>query len=349
MDRAGISSENEYLCVEAFIADLAGARALASAFELGLIDHLLAHQPCTESDLAGRAKLDARGLGLLLGLLRANRVVERDAAGVRLSPPFGAALRYRDLLEAKLDFAAIAAPDFLESFTTLLADPKRFQGVARIFELFSYQRCYDPTPENYANTARWMRITTALTKYEAGACLSRHDFSAYRRMLDVGGNSGEFALQACRRHAALRATVLDLPLVCDLGARHLGKEPESGRIDFVKVDREVRPFPGGYDLVTFKSMLHDWPEAEMRGFLARAHEALAPGGTVLIFERCSFEAGEAGRGVPLPYGALPIALFFRSYRERDAYAAPLAEAGFRDVRIETFELDLPFVLVTARK
>jgi hypothetical protein len=345
MDRAEISSGIEYLCVEAFIADAAGARALASAFELGLVDHLLAHQPCAEADLARRARLDARGLALLLGLLRANRVVERDAAGVRLSPAFSAALRYRDLLEAKLDFAAVAAPDFMESFTTLLADPQRFQGAARIFELFSYQRCYDPTPENYANTARWMRITTALTKYEAGACLARHDFPAYRRMLDVGGNSGEFALQACRRNAALRATVLDLPLVCDLGARHVASEPEAGRIDFIKVDREARPFPGGYDLVTFKSMLHDWPDEEMRGFLARARDALAPAGTLLIFERCGFE----GREAPLPYGSLPIALFFRSYRERDAYAAPLALAGFRDVRIETFELDLPFVLVTARK
>ena len=345
MDRAGIAGETEYLCVDEFIADVAGARALTSALELGLIDHLLAHQPCAESDLAGRARLDARGLGLLLGLLRENRVVERDAAGVRLTPTFSAALCYRDLLEAKLDFAAVAAPDFLESFTTLLTDPQRFQGVARMFDLFSYQRCYDPTPENYANTARWMRITTALTKYEAGACLSRHDFSAYRRMLDVGGNSGEFALQACRRHAGLRATVLDLPLVCDLGARHVAREPEAGRIDFLKVDPAARPIAGGYDLVTFKSMLHDWPDAEMRGFLARAREALDPGGTLLIFERCSF----AGREAPLSYGALPIALFFRSYRERDAYAAPLAQAGFRDVRIESLELDLPFVLVTARK
>ena len=72
-------------------------------------------------------------------------------------------------------------------------------------------------------------------------------------------------------------------------------------------------------------------------------------GTLLIFERCGFEEVEAGREAPLPYGSLPLALFFRSYRERDAYAAPLAQTGFRDVRIETFELDLPFVLVTARK
>src|SRR5260221_6456810 len=104
MGRAESGNGTAYLCVDAFVADVAGARALASAFELGLIDHLFAHQPCAESDLAGRARLDARGLALLLGLLRANRVVERDAAGLRLSLAFTAALRYRDLLEAKLEF-----------------------------------------------------------------------------------------------------------------------------------------------------------------------------------------------------------------------------------------------------
>lgn len=56
-----------------------------------------------------------------------------------------------------------------------------------------------------------MTITTRLTRHEALVCMKYHDFGQYRRMLDVGGNSGEFALQVCRRHPDLRATVLDLP------------------------------------------------------------------------------------------------------------------------------------------
>ena len=344
MGRAEGGGELEYLCVDAFIGDLAGARALASAFELGVVDHLLAHQTCAAADLARRARLDEGGLALLLGLLCAGGVVDTADGNVRLSGRFTDALRFRDLLEAKLEVAAVAAADVLESFTALLADSRRFQASARIFELFAYQRCFEPTPENFAHTARWMRFTTALTRYEAPVCLARHDFSRYRRMLDVGGNSGEFARQACRRHAGLRATVVDLPLVCELGRRHLRAALEAERIEFTNAAADGGELPGGQDLVTFKSMLHDWPEAEMRLFLARARAALAPGGTVLIFERCRFDPGLA----PLPYGALPLALFFRSYRERHAYAAPLAEAGFREVRIETVDLDLPFVLATGR-
>ena len=344
----GVADRDEelgYLCVDGFIRDAVGARALASAFELGLIDGLLQAQPCALGQLEKRSGLDARGLGLLLGLLRANRVIELAQGQARLTEAFAAALRYRDLLEAKLDFAAIVAPDFLELFTVLLRDPARFFSSARVFELFAYQRCFDPSPENYANAARWVRITTALTKYESGACLARHDFSRYARMLDVGGNSGEFALRACRKHPGLRATVYDLPLVCDIGAKHIGAEPEADRIDFVKADAAGASLPHGFDLVTFKSMLHDWPEAEMRGFLARAYRALERGGTVLIFERSMLQVGE----VQVPYSLIPLLLFFRSYRSQEDYVRSLEQAGFGDVRCATVDLDLPFMLISARK
>lgn len=338
-------AERGYLCVDGFLGDMVGARALSSAFELGLVDRLLAPQPCTLRDLGLHARLDERGARLLVSMLRAHGVVEGEGDAVRLTGPFAAALEYRDLMEAKLDFAALVAPDFLDLFTTLLADPGRFFGQARLFELFSYDRCFDATPENRANTARWMRFTTALTRYEADACFDAHDFSGYRRMLDIGGNSGEFALRACRRHAGLRATVHDLPLVCDIGEQYVAREPEAARIGFSRVAREGGPFPAGHDLVTFKSMLHDWPDEAMRAFLAQAYEALAPGGTVLIYERGPVEIQET----QLAYGQVPLMLFFRSYRTGADYAGPLRQAGFRDIATQTVDLDMPFMLVTARK
>ena len=337
------SASRDYLCVEPYMADIAGARALSSAFELGLVDALLARSQAA-ADLQ-RLNLDARGLGLLLDMLRANAVVQEEGGTWRLRDAFQAALRYRDLLVQKLEFAHRVAPDFTGLFSTLLARPQQFFEQARLFELFSYQRCYESTPENIAATERWMRITTALTRYEAAACLAHHDFSQYKRMLDVGGNSGEFALQACRLHAQLQATVHDLPVVCEIGARHVKSEPEGGRIGFAPVNRESTALPMGHDLISFKSMLHDWPDAQMEDFLARAHAALEPGGTLLIFERGQLPQGAGA----VPYGQLPFLLFFRSYRAPQAYEAQLARLGFRDVAIQVIELEMPFILVTAVK
>lgn len=345
MSRIDPGSECGYLRVDDFIRDIVGARSLATAFELGLIDRLLQCQPCSSADLTQRSGLDERGLYLLLGMLRANSVVQQSEGMVFLTREFLDALQYRDLLEAKLQFASVSVPDFLDRFTSQLTDPDGFFRQGRTFQLFDYQRCFEPSPANRANTERWVRITTALTKYESAACLRRHDFSGYRSMLDVGGNSGEFALRICKAQAGIRATVYDLPLVCDVGAAHVGEHPESQRISFVKVDIDHPVLPQGFDLVTFKSMLHDWPDAALHEWLVRAHRALNPGGTLLIFERSAMQIGES----QIPYSMIPLMLFFRSYRTPGQYAVSLGEAGFREVRHEVVDLDMPFMLLTARK
>jgi len=335
--------ELDFLAVDEFLRTVVDARALKTAFELGLIDRLLEHRGGSAEALGRALGVDARGMSLLLGLLAANRVVTRHKGDVRLHERFLDALRYRDLLEVKLDYAGFTIDDFADLFTALVKDPAGFTGKARLYQLFDYRRGLEPTIENYERTRGWMRVTSTLTRYEARACLRLHDFSGYRRMLDVGGNSGEFALQLCRRHPALQATVFDLPLVCEIGMEHLLAEPENARIGFIKGDLRTDALPPGYDLISFKSMLHDWPEAQALEFLARAAEALAPGGTLLIFERAPVEIGES---TP-PFSMLPNLLFFRAYRSASVYANHLDGLGFRRIEQREIALDMPFFTVAA--
>lgn len=335
----------EFLIVDEFLRNALGARALKTAFELNMIDQLFASQPCTLEMLRVQANVDSRGLQLLLDLLVAIRVVERSGNDVALTADFMTALQYRDLLELKLDYAFDVAPDFLKLFTTLIRDPGQFMEQSRTFDLFNYGRCYDSTIENYKQTVRWMRITTTLTKYEAHACMKHHDFGSYRSMLDIGGNSGEFALQVCRNFSDLSAIVMDLPLVCQIGREHLAREPEVDRIRFLPGDALEAAMPTGFDLVTFKSVLHDWPEDKVARFLGQAVQSLKPEGTLLIFERGS-DIVDLSR---LSFSAIPMLLFFRSFRSPIIYQGLLEAGGFHRVKIERIDLDAPFFLVTAKK
>ena len=335
----------EYLVVDRYLESLVGARALKTAFETGLVD-LLVQRRSAPLHLVERATgTDPQGLGFLLDLLESAGVVERALGDVRLAPAFAGALRFRDLLEVKLDYAGYLLDDFADHFTTLIREPQRFAGQARLFELFDYRRALQASPENYARTRAWMRLTSALTRHEARAALVVADLAAHRRLLDVGGNSGEFSLQACKRHPGLQATVFDLPLVCEIGLEHVLVEPEAPRIAFRSGDLRADPLPPGHDIVVFKSMLHDWPLAEAEAFLAKAAQALAPGGTLLIFERSAIDVR---RGLPR-FADLPLLLFFRSYRGPDAYVAALQKLGLREIEVRTVELDSPFLLLTARK
>lgn len=333
-----------FLAVDRYLGTLVTARALKTAFELRLVDHLLEGGLGTEAALQRATGADAQGLKFLLALLEANGVTERRRGSVALTEAFTEALRYRDLLQAKLDFAGALINDYADGFTDLVRAPERFAGSARLYEIFDYRRCLVDTFENWQRTRGWMRLTTALTRYEARACLQLHDFGAHRRLLDVGGNSGELALQACRRNPGLQATVLDLPLVCDIGLEHVLAEPEAARIGFLARDVRADPLPEGHDCICFKSMLHDWPEAEALAFLEKAAQAVEPGGTLLVFERGPLQ----WPGAP-PFSSLPVLLFFRSYRPPAVYVRHLEALGLRDVRRQDITLDTPFHLVTARR
>lgn len=104
-------------------------------------------------------------------------------------------------------------------------------------------------------------------------------------------------------------------------------------------------FLKSFDVITFKSMLHDWPEKEAKQFITRASHSLEPGGTLLIFERGPFEIGETA----LPYSMIPALLFFRFFRSPKIYTEHLENLGFQDIGIQRIDLEMAFFLVTAKK
>lgn len=338
-------AELDYLCVEEFTQELFHARALATAFEIGLIDFMIQTGNAELGSLAARWGARLQAMRLLVSLLISNRVVEEHDGEIHLTDEFLDALRFRDLLQLKLQMTNFAAHDFLDYFSDLICRPDHFMKKSNFTRLFDYSRCFEHSKENYERTKQWMWITTTLTKYESQGCLAHHDFSRYRRILDIGGNSGEFVLRICQSYPEIHATVYDLPLVCDIGQEHVHPEPEANRISFLRGNALADELPRDFDLVTFKSMLHDWPEKEAREFIAKGAQALKPGGTLLIFERGPIEVD---KGMP-PYSSIPMLLFFHSFRGPSLYKEQLTSLGFENIRVQRIELEMPFFLLTASK
>ena len=282
---------------------------------------------------------------MLLGLLESANVIRRSGTAIELTEEFLHALDFRDLLQMKLSAAVYGAHDLLDHFTDMVRSPRESIGSLDFCRLFAYNRGLEDTPDNYKWTKRWMHITSTLTRYESAVCMKYHDFSRYSRMLDIGGNSGEFLLQVCRRHPGLAGTVFDLPVVCRVGREHVAGQPEAQRITFTEGDALNGPLPSGFDLVSFKSMLHDWPDDHARRLLANGSKALRPGGTLLIFERAALEPSET----ELPFSSIPLLLFFGAYRAPGFYETELANLGFDSIETGRIHLDMPFHLITARK
>jgi SAM-dependent methyltransferase len=343
--RSGINLVYEYLCVDEFIDNFINAQSLKTAFEISLIDYLQEHQSCDIDTITRKLGGDKLGLELLFDMLLANQVIIESNGEFSLSKKFLIALQYRDLLETKLNFANLVAPDFVNLLTLFINEPSQFMRQSQIFDMFGYHRCLEYTPDNYELTKSWMSITTVLTKYEAQVCVENHDFSQYQKILDIGGNSGEFVRQICAKHSNISATVFDLPLVCHIGEEYISSHPESGRVNFIKGNALTDTLPDKYDLISFKSMLHDWPENLACQLINQAVQSLNPGGTLLIFERSPIELVRQ----VLPYSMLPMVLFFRSFRSPLVYQNQLAANGFHNIQVQSINLEMPFFLITANK
>lgn len=328
----------DFLKVDSFLKTELAAAALRAAFDMGLIDRLYAG-PAHIDTLLPR---ENEAKSLLFGMLSANRVVAADATQIELTDDFRSVLPFRDLLEAKLAFTAIVADDVRNLLPQLLGDLPAFMARSKTFALFRYDRCFEDTAENVAHAREWIRFTTALTRYEAQSFLALADLTDVRCMMDVGGNSGEFALRLCRAYPQLAATVFDLPVVCAIGREHIVSAPEAGRITFQPGDMRRDALPRNLDLVTFKSVLHDWPEADALRLLTRACESVRVGGRLAIFERGRFTLPAEG---PV-YSMLPNLVFFHFYRSPEFYLRALQNLGFADTSIQTVELDMKFHLIS---
>ena len=338
----------EFLRVNAFLNTEMDARAIKSAIDLGGVDALRDDGAISLTTLSKQRRVNPTGLRLLVDMLEANGVVARTGDLIDLTAEFRAILPFRDLLESRIEFAYVVWPDIHHLFTCLLTDGPQFMARSKAFDLFRYDRCLDITAESLEAASAWTKFTTCLTKYEAGPALDAIDLRSVASFIDLGGNTGEFALQACKRSPSLTATVVDLPVVCELGRRHIAavaSADEARRISFFPTDMRSGPLPIAADLVSFKSVLHDWPDHDALRLLERARALVRPGGRLVIFEREPIDA----RGRRIPYAMAPDLVFLHFLRPAEIYLSALEELGFAAIERRRVALEVGFHLIVARR
>jgi SAM-dependent methyltransferase len=106
--------------------------------------------------------------------------------------------------------------------------------------------------------------------------------AAVRRVLDVGGGSGAYAIAFARANPALEAVVLDLPTVLPITEGHIAEAGLEGRVTTRAGDLRSGDLGSGYDLVFMSSICHMLGPDGNRDLIARAARALGAGGRVAI-------------------------------------------------------------------
>ncbi len=280
--------------------------------EKPLYEALIDAQKLAFAPLSFHAALALRDLGILAALADAKAEglsAERIAQATRL-PLYGVKV----LLEAGVVCELVALKD--ESFrlrqlgSLILRDAMTranmdftadvcYRGMAHLREAVTSGK-----PAGLRELGSWNTIYEGLSQLPPHVQQSWFKFDHYysdhmfpaalpvvfankpRRLLDVGANTGKFALTCFEHDSQVNIGLLDLPAQLDMARQTIDAKGHAARasyhpIDFLDPSRE---FPRDQDAIWMSQFLDCFSEEEIVSILERARRALAPHGRIYIVD-----------------------------------------------------------------
>ncbi len=114
-----------------------------------------------------------------------------------------------------------------------------------------------------------------------------HVFSNHpKKILDIGGNTGKWALKCAAYDKDVKVTIADLPGQIKMAEANISAAGFSDRVSFYPINilDESNKFPKGHDVIWMSQFLDCFSDDEIVSILKRCFEALDDDGQVFILE-----------------------------------------------------------------
>jgi len=107
-----------------------------------------------------------------------------------------------------------------------------------------------------------------------------------RKLLDVGGNTGKWAIRCAQHSPEVSVTILDLPGQVAAATRNIEQLGLQSRIATQAIDLldHARPFPAGFDAIWMSQFLVCFSEADVLKLLERAAAAMGPDSALYLLD-----------------------------------------------------------------
>jgi ubiquinone/menaquinone biosynthesis C-methylase UbiE len=252
--------------------------------ELGILQALRGSRTgLTLEEIVGQVEVSRYGVLVLLeaglgaGLLR----VDADRY---LMTSTGAMILKDELTRINMDFVHHGC--FQAMF--YLEDAIRRGEPAGLQKVFGDFKTIYPALSTLPETAResWFRWDHYYSDAAFSQALPIVFERAPRKLLDVGGNTGKWAMRCAQHSPDVSITILDLPGQLAVAERNIEQAGLKGRIATQAADLldHARPFPAGFDAIWMSQFLVCFSEADVLKLLQRAGAALGPDGALYILD-----------------------------------------------------------------
>lgn len=244
------------------------SRILLTAVELGVFTQL-GDKPESSAVVAARINADPRATDRLMNALVAIGLLMKHEGLFGNTPD---AEEY--LVEGKPGYmgdALLHTVNMWRSWSTLTEAVKAGTSV------------YELSPDARAS---WLDSFIAAMHYNAGnhakVVVPLVNLDGVERVLDVGGGSGAYAVEFCRRKPGLEAVIFDLPDVLPLTEKYVRESGFSDRISTTAGDYTKDELGSDFDMAFLSAVIHsNSPEVNIELF-RKCWLALVPGGRIVV-------------------------------------------------------------------
>lgn len=275
------------------------SQVLAACVQLDLLRRLSEGARAVPA-LAAATRVPEPALRRLLAAAASLRLLEdRGADGYALGP-LGAAILGNPGVAAMVHHHALLYDDLRDPVALLRGEG----GTRRLAEFWAYAATDAPGALPAERVAAYSDLMAASQSLVTDELLAAYDFRRHRRLLDVGGGDGSFAMAAARLHPHLAVELFDVPSVAARAAERIAAAGLADRVRATGGDFLRDALPGGADVVTLVRVLHDHDDEAALALLRRVRAALPPDGVLLVAEPFA-----ATRGAE-PVGAAYFSFYF---------------------------------------
>src|SRR5262245_11290417 len=218
-------------------------QALVAALDLDLFG-LLRDGPATSGALADRTGVRADRLEMLLTALVALALLTKEGDSYENAP---AATKYLDP----------ESPEFFGEYIRLQVGRQIYPHALHIGSALRGEpvNLYSTLVADPSEAAKFSHSQHVGSLGPAHLLARKIDLESPQTLLDVAGGSGAFTIALCRRHANLRATILDFPAVIEISRQYVAKAGLQDRVGYIEGDARKSTWPTGQDVVLLSYLL----------------------------------------------------------------------------------------------
>lgn len=279
-----------------FIAGYHATNLIEIARELGLWDAVTAQPGITSDGLASKLRTDPFYTDVLCRTAFSFGLLDREASGWRMAPHFDQILGNPDSSFYLADGARIhmlVGEDYKEyprHFREGTTKPYQEHGDVFMAEIAAALKALPSIFLDFVLP----QLPHLQARFEAGA-----------RVLDVGCGAGWALVRFANRFPNVTCVGVDIePHSVDLARKLIAEHGLTDRCEARLAGAEHLAEPGGYDVATSFLVIHEIEPSLKPEVFSAVADALAPGGSFLIFDEAYPENDEDLRTMPKRFAAL---------------------------------------------